>query len=135
MPSRPSVIVAIVAAVVIAGPAAVGEESAELVAGGHVHGHTEGWFFPGTTVCDGGGCTSVPLVVEAGTDVRFRSVDEERHQVVSERRRRNGRRLFASAPIGQGQSTTLVTSHLKPGEYAFRCFFHRDMLGRLQIVR
>lgn len=98
---------------------------------------SNGIFFPGTTFCDGAGCTGTPLIVPQGEDITFVNLDvstvTNSHQIISQKRKR-GRPLFSSE-VNNGPDTSLVvTSHLKPGVYRYLCSFHFPMFGQIEIV-
>jgi len=113
------------------------DDSVEVFGFGHVHEHTEGWFFPGTVPCEDFNCTSVPLTITRGTDIKFTGMDEEAHQMTSFDKKGRGKKkrpVFKSALVAQGQSDIIETSKLKPGTYRFHCNVHPAMLGVLEIT-
>lgn len=112
------------------------DEDATLYAGGHVHQlENDGFFFPGTTVCVDDDCKAITVLeVAQGSNVIFRNVDEEPHQVAADKKSKRSRRpLFFSKPIGQGEQTEIVTARLKPGTYPFHCEIHLPMRGTLVV--
>lgn len=113
------------------------DDNVELLAFGHIHNYTEGFFFPGTVPCEDFNCPVVPLTVEQGNDVRVTGLDEEAHQVTSLQKKGRGksrRPLFQSELVGRGQSAIVETSKLEPGSYRFRCNVHPKMLGVLEVA-
>lgn len=115
-----------------ASPTPAVAEEARLVGIGHVHGtDLEGYFLPGQLPCPG--CPTIPLTIEEGSNVEFRGMDEEPHQVTA-KKKRGGRPLFKSGAVKNGASTLMLTANLKPGVYQFFCFFHTDMVGTLEVA-
>jgi hypothetical protein len=108
---------------------------------------TNGAFFPGTAVYDGSRLQGKAYEIEKGTDIEFITPDGSLtlgngHQIRSFKKRKNGRPLFQSKFISNGQSTLMITSHLRPGKgdqadgsYGFFCTVHHPMYGMLQITR
>ena len=123
-----------------AGGAARAEDS-RLFTAGATPG-TSGFFFPGTGISDGTKTEfPAPLEVAQGANVVVTNVDEQTvansHQIRSLRvNRRTRRPLFGSKPLRHpGDSVTMITSHLKPGLYKYRCTIHGGMLGAIRVVR
>jgi len=76
----------------------------------------------------------LPLAVVAGNDVTHLNRDLEGHNLTSVLRDENGAALFAGVTIGQNEVTTVVTSHLPPGDYPFICTIHSEfMQGTLTV--
>ena len=100
---------------------------------------TNGVFFPGTAISDGKELQGLPPVpIEEGSDFDFVNLDEgavgNGHQILSIKRKK-GRPLFQSDFLkSPGDMDLVVTSHLKPGVYAFFCTVHSTMFGRIEIV-
>ena len=105
--------------------------------------YSNGFFFPGTALCDEAGCSVVgpPNEIQKGTDFTFAMVDAEAvanaHQVVSMKvNKRTKRPLFYSDVLTTpGDQDLVVTSKLKPGTYFYRCTVHYGMFGAIEIVR
>jgi plastocyanin len=102
---------------------------------------SNGYFFPGTAVSNNGEYLGPPLEVTQGSNVQFINLDHFAasgggHKVASFKLvKRGGRRvpLFASKLVdGPGQDL-MITSHVKPGVYAFFCPIHPGMLGQLEV--
>lgn len=113
--------------------------TAQLFVGGGTF-VSNGAFFPGTAAYYEGEYYGTPYQIEKGTDIELINLDEgdisNGHQMRSFKQRRNGRPLFVSARVSQpGESTLVITSHLKPGIYPYFCTNHFGMLGRLEVVR
>ncbi len=110
-----------------------------IVAGGGTP-VSNGVFFPGTAISDGNELQGLPPVqIEKGSDFDFVNLDEAAvgngHQILSMKRKK-GRPLFQSDYLkSPGDMDLVVTSHLKPGVYAFFCTVHSTMFGRIEIVR
>lgn len=108
---------------------------------------TNGVFFPGTAVYDGSDFQGRPYEIEKGTDIEFMTPDGSLtlgngHRIISFKKRKNGRPLFQSKFISNGESTLMITSHLKPGKgelpdgsYAFRCTVHHPMFGMIKVTK
>ena len=104
---------------------------------------TNGFFFPGTALCDEAGCSVVgpPNEIQKGTDFTFAMIDAEAvanaHQIVSVKvNKRTKRPLFYSDVLTTpGDQDLVVTSKLKPGTYFYRCTVHYGMFGAIEIVR
>jgi plastocyanin len=101
-----------------------------------------GIFFPGTGISDGSKIQyPAPLEVTKGSNVVITNIDEQvvanNHQVRSlKTNKRTKKALFASKPLRHpGDSVTMITSHLKPGLYAYRCTTHANMFGAIKVVR
>jgi plastocyanin len=129
----------VVPAQIAAGATTSTRATAPLFVGGGTF-VSNGTFFPGTAVYQDGAYYGAPYEIAKGTDVELTNVDEgsvaNGHAIRSFKRRRNGRPLFASARVDQpGESTIMITSHLKPGVYPYFCLQHSGMLGRLEITR
>jgi len=129
-PSRPGTITGGV-------PAAA--ETAVIVAAGGTP-LTNGLFFPGTELCNGKDCYSVPMQIEKGTNIRFVNVDVAQvagpHQIMSLRRsKKTGRPFFQSRLVDGPGEDMVKTSHLKVGEYPYFCVQHAGMNGVIQVVR
>lgn len=135
------VLVAVFALIVpthLAGAATSARETAPLFVGGGTF-VSNGVFFPGTAAYYEGEYYGPPYQIARGTDIELTNVDQgdisNGHQMRSFKQRRNGRPLFVSARISQpGESTIVITSHLKPGIYPYFCTNHFGMLGRLEIT-
>ena len=103
---------------------------------------SNGVFTPGTAIPnEDGGVDPVlpPMQIEQGTDVELINLDESAvanaHKMVS-LKRRAGKPLFSSDLVrSPGDSTLVVTSHLKPGLYPYYCTVHTAMWGQLEVVR
>ena len=99
---------------------------------------TNGIFFPGTAFANGNEISGAPPVeVKRGSNFEFVNLDEavvaNGHKIQSFKRKR-GRPLFQSELLTKpGQKSLVVTSHLKPGVYAYFCVNHSGMLGRIEI--
>ena len=101
-----------------------------------------GLFFPGTGVSDGTKMEyPAPVQVTQGSNVTFTNFDEaavaNNHQIRSLKINKKTRRpLFTSKPVfSPGDSVTMITSHLKPGLYPYRCTTHGNMFGAIEVVR
>ncbi len=109
-----------------------------IVAGGGTP-VTNGIFFPGTAINNGNGLEGMPPVpIDQGADFDFVNLDEASvgngHQILSIKRKK-GRPLFQSDFLkSPGETDLVITSHLKPGVYAFFCTVHAGMFGRIEIV-
>ena len=113
------------------------EEGAVLFAGGGTP-LSNGIFFPGTAIYqDGEYQGAPPLQVEKGTDILFVNLDAavatNVHKIRSDQRRK-GRPAFESETSEGPTTTTIKTSHLKPGVYSYYCTTHSGMYGRVEIV-
>ncbi|MGI8408234.1 MAG: cupredoxin domain-containing protein, partial [Actinomycetota bacterium] len=131
----PLLVTALVALALALAPTASGADllagEPVLIGAGHYHGQTEGYFFPGQLPC--AGCPTMALSIKQGSNVEFKGLDEEAHQVVSVKKVRR-RPLFASSPVKDGASTMMLTERVKPGQYPFFCFFHPEMRGVLEVT-
>ena len=137
-------VLALTAALALAAAPAGGAtraEDARVFAGGTtpVGG---GVFFPGTGISDGAKMQyPAPLEVTQGSNLIFTNLDESAvanlHQIRSLKvNRRTRQALFSSKPLrSPGDSTTVITSHLKPGLYAYRCTTHANMFGAIEVVK
>lgn len=103
---------------------------------------TGGYFFPGTGIHDGSKMQyPEPLEVKKGSNLVFTNLDEaavaNNHQVRSLKvNKRTKRPLFRSKPVySPGDSVRVITSHLKPGFYPYRCTTHQGMFGAIKVVR
>ena len=102
---------------------------------------TNGYFFPGTTVSNDGELVGVPLEVPQGSDLKFVNLDHfvvagGSHKITSFKRVKRGGRLvplFSSKLISGPAETLVITSHLKPGVYAYYCPVHNGMLGQIEV--
>jgi plastocyanin len=107
---------------------------------------TNGVFVPGAAVYDGSDMQGVAYEIDRGTDIELITPDGTAtagngHQIRSFKRRKNGRPLFQSSFVSDGQSTLMITSHLKPGKgdqpdgsYGYFCTVHFGMYGLIQIT-
>ena len=99
---------------------------------------TNGIFFPGTAIADGNEVNGAPPVqIQRGSNFEYVNLDEaivaNGHKIQSFKRKR-GRPLFQSQLLTRpAQKSLVVTSHLKPGVYAYFCVNHSGMLGRIEI--
>lgn len=108
---------------------------------------TNGWFFPGTGVYDGYEIQGEPYQIARGTDIELTTFDGtltlgNGHQIKSFKKRKNGRPLFQSKFVADGETTLMITSHLKPGRgeqpggvYGYFCTVHFQMYGLLEVTR
>jgi plastocyanin len=104
---------------------------------------SNGAFFPGTTVCDGSGCTvlGAPLQIDKGTDITFVMADAEvianGHQMVSVKTKKKTKRpLFMSELLTTpGEQDLVTTSKLKAGTYEYFCPIHFGMYGTIEVVK
>ena len=134
-------LVAIFALVVpghLAGAATAERATAQLFVGGGTF-VSNGIFFPGTAAYYEGTYYGVPYQIAKGTDIELINLDQgdisNGHQMRSFKVRRNGRPLFVSGRVSQpGESTLVITSHLKPGVYPYFCTNHFGMLGQLEVT-
>jgi plastocyanin len=100
---------------------------------------SNGIFFPGTAIYDGSGFVGEPVSISQGTDLEVVNLDEEvvanSHKLVSLKlNKRTKRPLFSSQMLrSPGDSSAVVTSHLKPGTYPFYCPVHSGMWGLLEV--
>lgn len=101
---------------------------------------SNGVFFPGTAIADGnGGLEGLPPVeIRKGFDFDFVNIDEaavsNAHKIRSIKSRK-GEPLFQSDLLEHpGDTDLVITSHLKPGVYAYFCAVHSTMYGRIKIV-
>ena len=101
-----------------------------------------GVFFPGTGISDGSKIQyPAPLEVTKGSNVVLTNLDEatvaNSHAIRSLKiNRRTKKPLFRSQTVySPGDSVTMITSHLKPGLYAYRCTTHANMYGALEITQ
>jgi hypothetical protein len=122
-----------------AGGAARAEDARLFVGGGT--NLTSGYFFPGTGIYDGAKYQYfAPLQVTQGSNVVLTNGDESlvtnKHQVRSlKKTKRTKRPLFTSKPLYRpGDMTTIITSHLKPGQYKYICTTHSTMSGVIEVV-
>ncbi len=107
---------------------------------------TNGFFFPGTAIYDGGELKGMPYEITQGTDIEFFTPDSSvtlgnGHQIRSFKNRKNGRPMFLSKFLVGPGSTLMITSHLKPGRgelpdgsYGYFCSVHNNQYGILKIV-
>ena len=100
-----------------------------------------GLFFPGTGVSDGTTMEyPAPLEVTKGANVVLTNLDESAvsnsHAIRSLKvNKRTKRPLFRSSTVySPGDSVTMITSHLKPGLYPYRCTTHGNMFGAIQVA-
>jgi hypothetical protein len=101
---------------------------------------SNGFFFPGTAICDNDGCDGAPMQIAKGTDVTFVNLDPavvtNSHRIISlKKKKRTGRPLFASDTVDGPDQTTMITSHLKPGVYPYFCSFHFGMYGQIEVTK
>ena len=102
---------------------------------------TNGYFFPGTTIYNDGELVGVPMEVPQGSDLRFVNLDHfvvagGAHKITSFKRVKRGGRmvpLFSSKLIDGPGEALVITSHLKPGVYAYYCPVHNGMLGQIEV--
>jgi plastocyanin len=101
-----------------------------------------GFFFPGTGISDGAEVLyPAPLEVTKGSNVTLTNLDEavvaNIHQIRSLKlNKRTKRPLFTSKPVySPGDRVTMITSHLKPGFYPYKCTTHGNMFGAIRIVK
>ena len=101
---------------------------------------SNGVFFPGTAIVgDDGKLQGLPPVeIRKGYDFEFVNLDEaavsNAHKIISIKRRK-GEPLFQSDVLrSPGAKDLVITSHLKPGVYAYFCAFHSTMYGQIKIV-
>jgi hypothetical protein len=142
-----SLLALVTALIVSALPAAASSDNAAAGAGYVFAGGgtllSNGFFFPGTALCNEVGCSVVgpPNEIQKGTDFTFANVDAEAvanaHQIVSVKvNKRTKRPLFYSDVLTTpGDQDLVVTSKLKPGTYFYRCTVHYGMFGAIEIVR
>ena len=75
------------------------------------------------------------VTIDPGEKVTFQNGDVVAHDVTSEQKRADGKRLFASAILDGGQSGPVEgAAGLQPGEYAFFCSLHAQMKGKLTMT-
>lgn len=102
---------------------------------------TNGYFFPGTAVSNDGEIVGVPMEVAQGSDIRFVNLDHfvvagGSHKMTSFKKvKRGGRKvpLFSSKMVAGPGEDLVITSHVKPGIYAFYCPVHNGMLGQIEV--
>jgi plastocyanin len=101
-----------------------------------------GLFFPGAGISDGSKVQyPAPLEIAKGSNVVFTNLDEaavaNSHAIRSLKlNKRTKRPLFRSGTVYRpGESVTVITSHLKPGFYPYRCTTHANMYGAFQVVQ
>ena len=100
---------------------------------------SNGIFFPGTAVYDGGEFVGEPISITQGTDMELVNLDSEvvanSHKLVSLKlNKRTKRPLFSSKMLtAPGQTSAVITSHVKPGIYPFYCPVHSGMWGLLEV--
>jgi hypothetical protein len=118
-------------------PSSVGAGDTVYAAGGTPV--SNGIFFPGTAQCTKKGCEPIGPVPEIkhGTDLKFVNLDTSEvantHSVVSIKTNKRGRPLFGSRDTRGPSQTEVVTSHLKPGDYAYSCRTHFGMYGIFRV--
>lgn len=101
---------------------------------------TNGYFFPGTGIWDGEEIQGEPYQIVRGTDIEFTTFDGTAtlgngHKIKSFKKRKNGRPLFQSKFVADGETALMITSHLKPGIYEYFCTVHFQMYGLLEVTR
>lgn len=100
---------------------------------------SNGIFFPGTAIYDGGEFVGEPVSISQGTDIEVVNLDAEvvanAHKLVSLKlNKRTKRPLFRSPMLTTpGDRAVVITSHLKPGTYPFYCPVHSGMWGLLEV--
>lgn len=105
---------------------------------------TNGLFFPGTLLCDSGGCTGVgpALTIDKGDDVTLVNLDvglvSNSHQATSiktfKKGKKKGQPLFRSEEMSSPGQSIMKMSHVKPGTYEYQCPFHFGMFGQIEVV-
>ena len=145
---RPLVVALVVGSLALTAPAGAiasgaapeSRETSPLIAvGGSTL--TNGVFMPGAAVYQDGEYVGVPYEVPKGNDIMFTTPDGSvtlgnGHQIRSVKvKKKTGRPLFQSEFIANGESTLMITSHLKRGTYAYRCTIHFGQYGLLKIVK
>lgn len=74
------------------------------------------------------------VTIDPGEAVTFRNNDIVRHDVTSEQKRADGKRLFVSELTSGGKSAPVEgAADLQPGVYAFFCSIHSQMKGTLTV--
>ena len=120
-------------------PTGSAAEPVRIFAGGGTQ-LSSGVFFPGTAVANNDGTlTGEPYVVPAGSDLLLTNVDHfvvagGAHGIKSFKKVKRGGRsvpLFASKMIAGPGEGLAITSHVKPGTYAYYCPIHPGMLGQI----
>ena len=100
---------------------------------------SNGIFFPGTAIYDGDEFVGEPVSIAQGTDMELVNLDSEvvanSHKLVSLKlNKRTKRPLFSSKMlVAPGESSVVITSHVKPGTYPFYCPVHSGMWGLLEV--
>lgn len=124
-----------------ASPLTMGDANNFLFAGGGTP-LTNGFFFPGTALCDADDCTELgpPLTIDKGDDVTFVNLDAapvtNTHQIVSFAKRKKKRGpLFASKNVSGPGTAVMKMSHVKPGTYLYLCNVHFGMYGQIEVVK
>ncbi len=101
---------------------------------------SNGLFFPGTALSNGGSYIGEPLVVPKGADLRFTNLDVSAfsgaHKITSFKRVRRGGKsipLFSSKAVEGPGDDLVITSHLKRGTYDYFCSIHSGMFGLIEV--
>jgi hypothetical protein len=99
---------------------------------------SNGFFFPGTAINQGGKLTGVPLQITQGQNIEFVNTDTAAvtngHAIVSFKRK-HGRPLFESGLVNGPATATVITQNLKPGTYSYFCNIHYGMYGLIEVVK
>jgi hypothetical protein len=141
-------IVAVLASLmwVLGAPAGAAVDGTQIGAGDTVYAGggtplSNGIFFPGTAQCTKDGCEAIGPIpqIERGTDLKFVNLDTSEvantHSIVSIKRNKNGRPLFGSRDSRGPSQSSVVTSHLKRGEYPYFCRTHFGMYGIFEVIK
>lgn len=134
-----ALIAALVPSQIASGAPASARATSPLFVGGGTF-VSNGIFFPGTAFYYEGEYYGPAYQIPRGNDIELTNLDEgsisNGHQMRSFKLKKNGRPKFISARVSSpGESTIVITSHLKPGVYDYFCTNHFGMLGRIEITR
>lgn len=101
---------------------------------------SNGLFFPGTAIANGGKYIGEPLPVPQGSNIRFFNADQSTfaggHKITSFKRIRRGGKsvpLFSSKLVEGPAEALVITSHLEPGIYDYFCSIHSGMFGLIKV--
>lgn len=80
--------------------------------------------------------TTPHVTIDPGEAITFQNADVVAHDVTSEQRRADGKRLFASEILDGGESGSVAgVPDLEPGRYAFFCSLHEaQMKGTVTVT-
>ncbi len=97
---------------------------------------SNGYFFPGAAFYEGKKFVGAPYTIPKGCNLRFINTDvsvlTNKHRIMSLKRKKGVPLFWSKAVAGPGE-TTVKTSHLKPGTYAYYCSIHYGMFGQIEV--